>query len=210
MAKKRANSNQSKGTAIVPKISSDRKKLEAEYRKLAKRADQRLVRLEGYRHDKGFKGITEYAYKTAMRDIASYSGKGAKRFNTKAPATDAELKRKIADIKKFLAAKSSTKKGVLDTYKKRADSLNKSMGTNFTWQEWANYWEKVGADDFDKNIDYRTGAQILSKQKELGINDKNFKSKMQELVRDGEINKVEQNVFNRLNEIGVNYSMLKP
>ena len=57
--------------------------LEKEYHRLAKRADQRLVRLEGYRHDKGYESITSYAYATAQKAIKEWSGDKATRFNTK-------------------------------------------------------------------------------------------------------------------------------
>lgn len=200
----------------MAKIDPLRKKLESEYRKLAKRADQRLVRLEGYAHDKGFKGIKEFAYKVAMRDIASYSGKGAKRFNTKPPKDIRKLQNKIADIKKFLASPTSTKKGVIEVHKRRAEALNNSeklFGTgnkgNFTWQEWANFWEKVGNDYLDRNLDYRAGAKILAMEKKMKITDRNFDKKMNELVRNGDIDIIEREQFERLQELGISYKDLK-
>ena len=42
-----------------------------EYRKLAKRADQRLVRLERYAQQPKYSNVTQFAYKKAMRDIRS-------------------------------------------------------------------------------------------------------------------------------------------
>lgn len=202
-------------------------KLLKEYKKLAKRADQRLVRIQGYRHDKYFQGIDQFAFKTAMRDIRSWSGDNATRFNTKAPILRdkegkpildkngkeqvnlRELQHKIADIKKFLASPSSTKKGLLDVYKKRTDSFNQTMGTNFTWQEMANYWEKFGADDIDRNFDYRTGIRVMDIEK-TNKNVKNMKAKMQELLRIGEINQIEYQTFLALEERGVSYKDLKP
>ena len=224
---------------------SERDFLLAKYRKLAKRADQRLVRLEGYRHDKGFKGITEYAYKTAMRDIQSYSGQGAKRFNTAPPPENPKgrdpnraLKEKIADIEKFLASPTSTKKGVIAVNKKRADALNNSSKlfgdepANFTWQEWANFWEKVGNKFYDNNIDYRAGAKILYMEKEHGINQNTLKKlndidfdtvefdndkevkrvfgdKIAELIRTGDIDEIELEQMKALQANGISYKDLK-
>lgn len=224
---------------------SEREFLIAKYRKLAKRADQRLVRLEGYRHDKGFKGITEYAYKTAMRDIQSYSGQGAKRFNTAPPPENPkgrdpnrELKKKIADIEKFLASPTSTKKGTISVNIKRAKALNNSSKlfgnepADFTWQEWANFWEKVGNKFLDKNIDYRSGAKILYMEKEHGINQNTLKKlgdidfdnvnfdddkevkrvfgdKIAELIRTDSIDEIELEVMKSLQEKGITYKDLK-
>lgn len=224
---------------------SERERLLKEYRKLAKRADQRLVRLEGYRHDKGFKGITEYAYKTAMKDIKSYSGQNATRFNTAPPPENQKgrdpnrmLKEKISDIKKFLASPTSTKRGVIAVNKKRADALNNSKKlfgdepANFTWQEWSNFWEKVGNKFYDTNVDYRAGAKILYLEKEHGLSEQNLKrmndidfnnvdfdneqevkkvfgEKISELIRTGDIDEIELEQMKALHDNGISYKDLK-
>ena len=122
-----------------------------EYRKLAKRADQRLVRLEGYAKQPKYEHILEFAYARAMRDIRSWSGENASRFNTKPPKKIQSLEAKISDIKTFLAAASSSIKPTTDnvrrnkegqiiaggielTFQKRADTLNRKYGTNVTWE----------------------------------------------------------------------------
>ena len=225
---------------------ANRSELIKEYRKLAKRADQRLVRLEGYKHDKGFKGITEYAYKKAMKDIHSYSGLRATRFNTAPPPADyskrdpnAELKKKIADIKRFLESPTSTKKGTIQVYKNRAYALNHSSKlfgdkpANFTWQEWANFWDKVGNKFLDDKTDYRAGAKVLYKEKEHGItpnmlkkfqdvdfnsvdfdNEKEVKKlfgeKISELIRTGDIDEIELEQMQSLHNNGITYKDLKP
>lgn len=132
----------------------DRKSLEKEYRKLAKQADQRLVRLESYKHDKGFKTATLWAYPKAIHAIERWSGEGATRFNTKPPENDIDLMKKIADIKEFLASPSSTKKGIIGIYKKKANTLNENYGTNFTWQELAEFFEDGGAWEQLREADY--------------------------------------------------------
>ena len=44
------------------------------YRRLAKVADQRLVRLESYKHDKYFGGVEKMAYGRAMSDLEMFGG----------------------------------------------------------------------------------------------------------------------------------------
>lgn len=220
-----------------------------EYRKLAKRADQRLVRLEGYRHDKGYDKIDQYAYKTAMKDISTYSGPTGSRFNTAPPMfTDKagkptginvrKLEAKVADIKKFLASPTSTKKGVQAIYKKRAEALNKSSkmlgssGDGFTWQEWGNFWDKVGSGALDDNMDYVASAKVLYVEKSKGLTRKQlerlkdidfravdwsdedevsriFGEKIGELYRTGDLDEEELEVMKNLQSKGISYKDLK-
>lgn len=125
-----------------------------EYRKLAKRADQRLLRLERYSNKPEYENIKQYAYARAMRDIKTWSGPQAKRFNTKPPSGYSDLMGKINDIKWFLQAATSSIKPTKDnavydyvdgqkvlvgggvdlTYQKRAASLNERYGTNLSWE----------------------------------------------------------------------------
>ena len=105
--------------------------LQSYYRRIAKVADQRLVRLEKLADQPGYGNATQWAYKRAMRDIASWSGDDAKRFNTKAPSNINQLRAKINDIKTFLGSESSTKSGISSTYKQRVNTLNKNYGTKY-------------------------------------------------------------------------------
>lgn len=111
-----------------------------EYKKLARKADSRLRAIEKYAGQKYYKGIERYAYARAMRDIELWSGSGKKRFDTKPPDSLQGIRAKINDIKTFLESPTSTKAGVTEIYKKRADTINKEYGTNLTWQEIADYY----------------------------------------------------------------------
>ena len=53
------------------------------YKRLAKTADQRLVRLEQLSTQKGYENVTAYAYARAQYDIGRYTS--GHRFNTKPP-----------------------------------------------------------------------------------------------------------------------------
>ena len=86
------------------------------YKRLAKTADQRLVRLERLATEPGYEKVTQYAYAKAMRDIENYGG--GKRFNVKPPLKEdgtvdnTLLREKLADLRAFLTSVSSTKKGI--------------------------------------------------------------------------------------------------
>lgn len=145
--------------------------LEKYYHRLAKTADQRLVRLESYEHDKYFKPATQWAYSRAQHDLQKWTGKGpgAKklRFNTAAPKGDEKLISKINDIKQFLSSPTSTKKGIIDVYQKRADTINEKYGTSFDWMSLAKYYDSGQADLWDSKFGSKTALRTIGKiQKE--------------------------------------------
>lgn len=106
------------------------------YRKAAKAADQRLVRLERLSQEENYKTADKYAYAKAQRMIKEWSGEEASRFNTKPPASASSLKEKIQDIKSFLGSTTSTKSGIKSVHMRRAETLNKKYGTNYSWEQW--------------------------------------------------------------------------
>ena len=147
-------------------LPGDYNELVKVYRTLAKSADQRLVRLEAYQHDKDFKTATKWAYSRAMHDIEKWSGSEAKRFNTAPPKGTTNLLAKISDIKHFLESPTSTKKGIIEVYKKRADTLNKNMRKNdpnwkdLSWKDLAQYYESA----LHEKLDAQYGSKTALKQ----------------------------------------------
>lgn len=145
-----------------------------EYRKLSKRADQRLVRIEQHAEAGDiYSGMINYAYRRAMVDIRKWSGENARRFNVKPPESTVSLKAKIRDIKQFLEAPSSTVKptkdniiydlegnvsggGVKLTYDKRAKTLNERYGqyldSPFTWENIQEFFESSLWKKMDKRF----------------------------------------------------------
>ena len=117
--------------------------LEHYYRRLAKQADQRLVRLEQLSRREGYENVNKYAYARAMKDIKQWSGEKATRFNMKPPKNANSVRAKIADIRTFLEAPTSTKAGIEAVYKRRAESLNEKYGTQFDWTDLANYFDEA-------------------------------------------------------------------
>lgn len=126
------------------------------YRRIAKVADQRLVRLEKLAGQAGYGNADQWAYKKAMRDISTWSGDAATRFNTKPPENIKQLQAKINDIKSFLGAPSSTKSGITKVYQSRANTINDKYGTNFSTGDLENlfsssFWKKVDAKKIDSD-----------------------------------------------------------
>lgn len=152
-------------------LPDDYNELVKVYRTLAKSADQRLVRLEAYRHEKGFKTAEKWAYARAMHDIKVWSGSEANRFNVAPPSSKTDLISKIQDIKHFLQSPTSTKQGIISVYKKKADSLNKTMRkdnpdwTDLTWKDMAQYFDSKLHDKIDEQYGSKTKFQIISSLK---------------------------------------------
>lgn len=138
------------------------KELVKEYRKLAKRADQRLVRLETLSYEKGYVHVKEWAYQRAMHDIKVYD-ENATRFNIKPPQTKSALERKIASIKNFLSSASSTKKGIKETYEKRVASINQTLRTNFSVDDFQKAMESGLVDRLKKDYGYRTAIEVIDR-----------------------------------------------
>lgn len=120
------------------------------YRRLAKTADQRLVRLEALSRDKNFSGVKKMAYGRAMSDLEIFGG--GTRFNTKPPEDRRLFKEKIMAMRYFLESPTSTKAGIVETYQERAKTLNQKYGTNFTWKDLADYFGKGKADKAARSV----------------------------------------------------------
>ena len=136
------------------------------YRRLAKTADQRMVRLEKALQEPYFKVATEWAYAKATRDILKWippgDNKSTKlRFNTKPPEGE-DLIAKINDIKSFLSSPTSSKQGIINVYKKRADTVNKKYGTNFTWKQLAKYYDSGQAELWDAKFGSKTALMTIA------------------------------------------------
>ena len=141
-----------------------------DYRRLAKRADQRLVRLEALSRSSKYENVLKYAYRVAAINIESYGTiKNRPRFNTKPPENSNTLQAKINDIKHFLESVSSTKKGIVSVYEKRADTLNKNIGLKgddkFTWQELADFFQSKSYEKLASSFGSKTVFDTIGKIK---------------------------------------------
>lgn len=180
-----------------------REEIEKEYNRLAKKADARLRALESYQWDKNFKTSTKWAYAKAMRDIKSWGGK--RRFQTSPKGlSDTELHMKIKDIEAFLEAPTSTKTGIIKVYKKRVETLNKKLNTNYTWQEFANFIQSDTYKKMDSLFGSNTILSVVSKTKKLNtkIIDEIEKDKKKREKFEKEFAPLERETIEKLKELG--------
>lgn len=143
-----------------------------EYRKLAKRADQRLVRLEKLSGQKNFKQVKQWAYKNAVTDALQWGANPKKpRFNIEPPKdkngdiSTNMLKAKIQDIKNFLEKPSSTKAGIIQIYQKKADTLNKKYadyGLNLSWSDVGDLFESKLYKKLDSSLTSGTRIKAIA------------------------------------------------
>lgn len=139
-----------------------RKDLEYVYRTLAKRADERLVRLEKMTTD----AATEGAYLVAARAIEHYTGPTNKpRFNRGKPKEDALLRMKIRDIADFLKLPTSFTHVVSGVESHRTKKMNEKYGVNLTNSQWAQVWESGLGDALIKDYGSETAFKMLAKVK---------------------------------------------
>lgn len=182
-----------------------------EYRKLAKRADQRLVRLEQLSQQDSFVSVLKYSYKNAMKSIKKWSGEMATRFNTKPPGTEKELRGKLSDIKNFLSRVTSTKKGIISVYKKRANTLNTKYGTDFTWQDLGYFFESP---EFEKYGNEETGYGSKTYTMAVGVMQENEKNLIKAIKKKEKIDidvkdeKVKEAFQDLLNKYGLDFTHL--
>lgn len=126
-----------------------------EFKKLAKRADERLRQIkDNYSKRKGFENMINWAYKKAMRDIKHWSGNDATTFNQGASKLSLnQLRAKKHDVEEFLNAPTSKISSTVDLYQRRADTINERYGTNFSWEELGTVFE-----DKENNTFYQKGG----------------------------------------------------
>lgn len=195
-----------------------------QYRKVAKMADQRLVRLEQEASRPGYENIKEYAYARAVSDIESWDkavkpGKeyAKMRFNRNIPmkkgpdgkmVPDLEgIKAKLTDIERFLISVTSTRAGVTEFYEKRADTLNRHHylrgPSRITWEDMKNYFESELADELKEeevgsDTIVRAIGSIKRHQKELTPDRiKQAAEKNIRIARDDNVNEVANMLLRR-------------
>lgn len=112
----------------------------SDYAKMTRLANDRLRSIEKTRSTDGYKGITQYAYRRAVHDLA-----GATRFPSAKKLEDMNynyVTKKLQDLRQFLKAESSTKRGIQAIYKRNAAAFNKKYGTNYSTSELAKFFDK--------------------------------------------------------------------
>ena len=141
--------------------SSKYQKLKKEYVKLAKRADQRLLRLE--RRFKTAPELEGMAYKRAVFDIFKLTGIGGMpRFNRAIPKDIKHLRRALKNVERFLGAVTSTWQGFKrKDLQKRVDTLNQKYNTNYTTEDLQRLSSSGLIDRFKDKGGSETGMKAL-------------------------------------------------
>ena len=131
------------------------------YTRLAKQADQRLVRLEKLTTESGYENVTKWAYSQAQHDIKALFGDDRTRFNVKprqlksGQFSEKQMQAAISSMKQFLLSPTSTKGGINKVYGERAKTINERYGTDFNWKELAQFFEN----DIDSLLDLQYGSK---------------------------------------------------
>ena len=131
------------------------------YTRLAKQADQRLVRLEKLTTESGYENVTKWAYSQAQHDIKALFGDDRTRFNVKprrlksGQYSEKQMQAAISSMKQFLLSPTSTKGGINKVYGERAKTINERYGTDFNWKELAQFFEN----DMDSILDLQYGSK---------------------------------------------------
>lgn len=141
--------------------NSEYQKLKKEYVKLAKRADQRLVRLE--RRFKAAPGLEGMAYKRAVFDIFKLTDVGGlPRFNRAIPKDLKHLRRALKNVERFLGAVTSTWKGYQrKDVQKRVDTLNQKYDTKYSVEDLQRLGSSGLIDRFKDKGGSETGMKAL-------------------------------------------------
>lgn len=163
------------------------------YRRIAKVADQRLVRLEKLAEAEGT-DVNKWAYKRAMADISNWSA-GGKRFNTKPPADGRALRAKINDIKAFLGSESSTKQGIKDVYQRRLESLNKNNSTHYQIDDLADLFDSALWKKMESKYSSDEILKAIGYIHDNATDDKALEALKAKSVKDGKVPKFTGNKF---------------
>jgi hypothetical protein len=140
------------------------KELLRTYKRKAKLADDYMRRLEKLsKEDRQYRGVLQFSYARARRDIDPWSGKDAKRFDTKPPRTKQGLEAKIRDIERFLESPTSTKRGIKKYYQERAKTMSERYGVSANWEDMHNFYSRGIFEEMDRRFGSRTALVAFGK-----------------------------------------------
>lgn len=140
------------------------------YRRVAKVADQRLVRLEQLSRQKDFKQVKQWAYKNAIQDALEWGANVNKpRFNIKPPSKRYAVKAKINDMLNFIEKPTSTRAGIVEVYESKAKTLNekyKEYGLNLNWSDVGTFFESTLYKKLSKKYSSGTVIKAIATMKQ--------------------------------------------
>lgn len=131
--------------------------LRRETRRLAKVANQRLVRMD---RESRF-GLSPAATR-AYEDLRTEFGAPRRRYReSMATATREELIREYRSLREFITAKTSTVAGYTKLVFDRWENFKKMTGADISVDDYVEAWEKITADDDAKNTFYRSQFALI-------------------------------------------------
>lgn len=137
--------------------SGELETLRAETRRLAKQANQRMVRLE-----KESRFGTGPAYKRARDDLRTEFGAPRNRYRESLrTATREELIAEYKSLREFITSKSSTVAGYTDIIEKRWKSFKEQTGSDISIEDYVEAWEKITADAKTKETYYKSQFRLI-------------------------------------------------
>lgn len=160
-----------------------------EFRALAKRADQRAVRLEKYAQRPGYEAITGFAYRVFQSSLKSFAtekqleayAEGVPLRANVVPKSNRQMRAKMGVLRQFLAAQSSTlegvrqknpytgeyeiKPGIKEIYMKRAQTFKDRYGLEVPWQKIGSVFESRAYQNLDKKYGSKTILKAIAQIK---------------------------------------------
>ncbi len=134
---------------------------DAEFRKLAKRANQRMVELER-------RGLAPGAYKQVQGELAFYDrntaeGRGA-RFSETGKGTRAMIDAQKSTLKRFLESRQSTLTGLKQIRKETIEASKESLGDwseDLSDDEYFEMWDALPEDVRDRSFGSQTVVTMV-------------------------------------------------
>ena len=108
-----------------------------------------------------YQNVKSFAYEKALEDIHKWNGETASRFNTVPPAAPEDLQLKIEQMKSFLGKQTSTQVGINLMYKRMANTINATYGTNFTYQQIMKYYGSNQNDKWSNMFGSKTALKVI-------------------------------------------------
>ena len=125
------------------------------------RVNKQLYRLEKASAKEGYRGILDYAYRNAMRDIQAMGG--GKRFSKSMPQTMREYRKRMNAIRRFEEKPTSKLTGVKNIYEKRAGTFSRKAGTDIGWEGMAKIFESGLWESLVNRFESKTAQKMIGR-----------------------------------------------
>ena len=127
----------------------------AQYKRLAKTANERLRYLEKTGHTKGS------AYRSGMK-MAKSMGTGGKYFTRSNPNNMRVLRSRMREVEKFLGFETSKVSGIKNVYKKICATIQKEYGLSLTPEQLEDVFESAVWDKLDSQFGSKTAVRVMA------------------------------------------------